>query len=108
MSNVNLSLKISLDDSQFIQVGDDIYTTLDSIKNEEQCIHFMGEKCLDILKAFEGRLTNKIIKDWLILSKALDQTCSYSNRWDDGKIIEELISGEEHSVSWYVHNCCEV
>ncbi|MGQ1784115.1 MULTISPECIES: hypothetical protein [unclassified Saccharicrinis] len=106
MANVDLSVKISLDDSQFIQVGEHIYTTLECINNEEQSIHFIEEKCLHILKKFEGRLTDKIIKDWLILSKALDQTCGYSNRWDDDKIIEELIRGEEHPVSWYVQNCC--
>lgn len=106
MSKVDLAVKISLDDSQFVQVGDHIYTMLECISNDEQSIHFIGEKCLNLLKSFEGRLTNKIIKEWLVLSRALDQTCSYSNRWDDSKILEQLIQGEEHPVSWYVHNCC--
>lgn len=105
MSKVDLSLKITLDNSQFVQVGDHIYTMLECISDDEQSIHFIGEKCLSLLKNFEGQLSNKIIKEWLVLSKALDQTCSYSNRWDDNKIIEQLIQGNEHSVSWYVHNC---
>jgi len=105
MSKVDFSFNISLDDSEFIQVGEDIYTTHESLNREQPSIHFIGIKCLSILKHFEGRLTQKIINEWFLLSKALDQTCSYENRWDDKKIIEELISGEQHPVSWYVHNC---
>ncbi|WP_066629215.1 hypothetical protein [Labilibacter marinus] len=106
MSQVDITLKITLDDSEFVQVGEHIYTTYESLTREEPTIHFIGNKCLNILKQFEGRLTLKVIKEWQLLSRALDQTCSYSNRWNDEKIIEELINGEEHPVSWYVHNCC--
>ncbi len=106
MSTVDLSLNISLDDSEFIQVEDHIYTTHESLNREEPTLHFIGTNCLSILKKFEGRLTRNIIDEWLLLSKALDQTCSFSNRWNDEKIIEELIQGVEHPVSWYVHNCC--
>ncbi len=105
MSKVDFSFNITLDDTEFIQVGKHIYTTHESLNREEPLIHFIGSKCLSILKKFEGRLTPKVINEWLLLSKALDQTCSYGNRWDDEKIIEELIRGEEHPVSWYVHNC---
>jgi len=105
MSKVDFSFNISLDDEEFIQVGDHIYTTHESLNKEKPSIHIIGSKCLSILKHFEGRLTQQIINEWFLLSKALDQTSSYENRWDDYKIIEELIRGEEHSVSWYVHNC---
>jgi hypothetical protein len=105
MSKVDFSLNISLDTSEFIQVGDNIYTTHDSLNRELPSIHFIGEKCLNTLKKFEGQLTQNIIEEWLLLSRALDQTCSFESQWDDLKIIETLIKGEEHPVSWYVHNC---
>ncbi|MCW3805902.1 hypothetical protein [Plebeiibacterium marinum] len=105
MSKVDFSFNISLDDSEFIQVGDNIYTTQESIHREQPAIHFIGSRCLDILKHFEGRLTTKIINDWLLLIKAMDQTTSSRNKWDNYKIIEELINGQDHSVSWYVNNC---
>ena len=105
MSKVDFSFNISLDDQEFIQVGDHIYTTHESLNREQPSVHFIGTKCLSILKTFEGRLTHNVISEWLLLSKALDQTCNFGNRWDDYKIIEELIRGEEHPVSWYVHNC---
>jgi hypothetical protein len=105
MSKVNFSLNINLDTSEFIQVGDNIYTTHDSLNRELPSIHFIGKKCLKTLKNFEGKLTKKIIEEWLLLSRALDQTCSFENQWDDNKIIDSLIKGEEHPVSWYVQNC---
>lgn len=105
MSKVDFSFNITLDDKEFIKVGEDIYTTHESLNREQPSIHFIATKCLSLLKKFEGRLTTKLIDEWLLLSRAMDQTCSYENRWDDEKIIEELIRGEEHPVSWYVHNC---
>lgn len=105
MSKVDFSFNITLDDEEFIKVGEEIYTTHESLKREEPSIHFIEKKCLHILKKFEGRLTSKVINEWLLLSKAMDQTCSYENSWDDEKIIGELINGEQHPVSWYVHNC---
>ncbi len=105
MSRVDLSLNISLDDSEFIQVGEHIYTTHESLKREQPSIHFIGTNCLDTLKKFEGRLTPRIIDEWLLLSRALDQTCSFENRWNDDLIIEELIKGVEHPVSWYAKHC---
>ncbi len=105
MTKVDLSLNISLDDSEFIQVGENIYTTHESLKREQPNIHFIGTKCLETLKKFEGKLSPKIIEEWLLLSKALDQTCSFENSWDDSKIIQELIRGAEHPISWFAHNC---
>ncbi len=105
MSKVDLSLNISLDDSEFIQVGDFIYTTHESLKREQPYIHFIGTNCLTTLKKYEGRLTAKIIDEWLLISRALDDISCFENRWDDDLIIEELIKGVEHPVSWYAKNC---
>ncbi len=105
MSRVDITLNISLDDFELIKVGKNIYTTHQSIYREQPNLHFISEEGLQILKKYEGELTSDIIEEWLILSKALDQTCGYSNQWDDNKILQELIKGEKHPVSWYVHNC---
>ncbi len=105
MARVDFTLNISLDDSEFLQADEHIYTTHESIYREEPTLHFITEECLAILKKFEGRLSSKMIEEWLVLSRALDQTSSYSYNWDDIKILEELIKGENHPVSWYAHNC---
>ena len=47
----------------------------------------------------------KAVKEWLLLSYAMDQSCSYHSKWDDYKILEELVAGREHTVSWYIENC---
>ncbi len=105
MSRIDFTLNISLDSSELIKVGEHIYTTHESIYREQPTLHFISEEGLQILKKYEGQLTSAIIEEWLVLSKALDQTCGYSSQWDDDKIITELIKGEKHSVSWYVHHC---
>ncbi len=105
MSRVDLSLNISLDDTEFIQVGDFIYTTHESLKREQPYIHFIGTKCLAVLKKFEGRITPRIIDEWLLISRALDDISCGENRCDDELIIEELIKGMEHPVSWYAKHC---
>lgn len=105
MTKKTFKFSITLDEKEFIQVEDHVYTTRESLKREEPKMEFMGARCLAILKEFEGRLTMKVVKEWLLLAYALDQSCSYHSNWDDHKILEELIAGNEHSVSWYVENC---
>lgn len=108
MTKKTFKFSITLDEKEFIQVEDHVYTTRESLKREEPKIEFMGARCLAILKEFEGRLTMKVVKEWLLLTYALDQSCSYHSNWDDHKILEELIAGNEHTVSWYVENCHRV
>jgi len=108
MAKKTFDFKITLDESEFVQVGNHIFTTHEFLKKEEPTINFINPKCLKILKEFEGRLTMKVVKEWRLLSYALDQCCSYHSSWDDHKIIEELIAGNEHSISWYVENCQRV
>ena len=105
MTQVTLKFTVNLDESEFVEVEGNIYTTHRFLAREEPQIHLINPGCLNILKKFEGRLTEDAIKEWLLLSRALDQTCSYHNNWNDEKIIEELIAGREHPVSWYVDNC---
>lgn len=96
---------ITLDENEFIQVEDHIFTTHDILKREEHNVVIVGPKCLAVLKEFQGNLTMKVVKEWLLLSQALDQSCSYHSKWDDHKILEELMAGREHSISWYMDNC---
>lgn len=105
MSQVDFTFTISLDDKEFIKVDDHVYTTRCSLQREEPKIHMIEMCCLSLLKEFEGRLTQPVVEEWLLLSKALDQSCSFENKWDDKKILQELIDGAEHSVSWYANNC---
>ena len=105
MSKKTFRFSITLDANEFVQVEDHVYTTHDILKREEPRIEIIGPNYLHLLKQFEGRLTMKVVKEWLLLSLALDHCCSYHSKWDDHKIIEEIISGNEHSVSWYVDNC---
>ncbi len=105
MNKVDFSFNITLDESEFVKVGDDIYTTGESIIREEPSIHFICDRGLMILKQFEGKLNKAVVDEWLLLSKAMDQTCSYGNKWDDVKILQELIKGEQHPISWYVNHC---
>jgi hypothetical protein len=105
MAKKTFEFSITLDNKEFIEVEDHIFTTHESLKREELKIECIGARCLSILKEFEGRLTMKAVKEWLMLSVALDQSCSYHSNWDDHKILEELIAGNEHPISWYVENC---
>jgi hypothetical protein len=105
MAQVNFTFNISLDESEFIQVEDLIYTTKETLARQEPRVQIICQNCLNILKDFEGRITKAVVDEWLLLSRALDQTCSYQNKWDDKMILEELIAGREHPVSWYVKNC---
>ena len=105
MSKVTFNFSLTLDEHEFIKVEDDFYTTRHFLLREEPRIHLIEPGCLKVLKQFEGRLTQKVINEWLLLSRALDQTCSFLNKWDDNKIFQELIAGNEHPVSWYVDHC---
>ncbi len=105
MSEVSLTLNVVLEEGEFITIGDHVYTTKASLLNEETKIHVVDSCCLEILKEFEGKLTQGIVEEWLLVSRALDQSCSFGNSWDDRKILIELIEGKQHPVSWYVSNC---
>ncbi|GET23895.1 hypothetical protein [Prolixibacter sp. NT017] len=108
MSTVTFNFSVTLDENEFIKVEDHLFTTRESLKREEPKVDLINPRCLSILKEFEGRLTMAVVQEWLLLSRALDQTCSYHSKWDDHKLLEELISGREHPVSWYIENCQEV
>ena len=105
MAKKTFKFSITLDDSEFIQVDDHIFTTHDILKREEHNIEVICPNCLGILKEFQGRLSMKAVQEWLLLSQALDQSCSYESSWDDHKILAEIIAGKVHSISWYVENC---
>ncbi|MCU4165908.1 hypothetical protein [Carboxylicivirga caseinilyticus] len=105
MSKQNLSLHVVLESDEYIKVSDHVYTTKASLLNEETKLHLIDTCCLNILKEFEGELTQPIVEEWLLLSKALDQSCNYENSWDDRKMLKELIDGKSHSVSWYALHC---
>lgn len=96
---------ITLDENEFIQVEDHIFTSKEILKKEKPNMDMIGPKYLKLLKEFKGEMTMKAVKEWLLLSLALDQCCSYHTRWDDHKILEELLAGREHSISWYIENC---
>ena len=105
MGTVNFTFNITLDENEFIRVDDHLFTTRETLSREEPKVHLIRPKFLELLKEFEGKLTMKLVDEWMLLSRALDQCCSYENKWDDKKIIEELIKGQDHPVSWYVKNC---
>lgn len=105
MSKVNLTLNVVLDEGEFVKIDEHVYTTKASLQNEETKVHIVDKCCLEILNDFKGKLNKQIVDEWLLLSRALDQSCNYENSWDDRKILEELIEGSEHSVSWYALNC---
>lgn len=105
MAQVTLNFSVTLDDKEFVKVEDEIYTTRCSLTREEPRIHFIEKSCLEFLKEFEGKLTQKMVNEWLLITKALDQTCSYETNWNDKKIMQELIAGREHPVSWYFEHC---
>ncbi|MDK2842143.1 MAG: hypothetical protein PWQ17_1648 [Anaerophaga sp.] len=105
MSENKISFGVTLGSDEFVKIEDHIFTTHESLLKEEPQIHLVGKNCLKILKEFEDRLTLKSINEWMLLSRALDQTCGFETSWDDRKILKELVSGQEHPVSWYAHNC---
>lgn len=105
MSTVTFNFSAQLDDKEFVKIEDHLFTTRESLKREEPKVDLISERCLSILKEFEGRLSMKVVREWLLLSKALDQCCGYHSKWDDHKILEELISERDHPFSWYVDNC---
>jgi hypothetical protein len=105
MGNVTYNFSVTLDSDEFIKVEDHIFTTKSSLKKEEHKIDIIGYRCLQVLKDFEDSLTMNIVNEWLLTSRALDQTCSFHAKWDDHKILEELIAGRDHPLSWYVKNC---
>jgi hypothetical protein len=105
MGKVDFTFNIALDEDEFVKVEDHLYTTRETLRREEPKVHLICKGFLETLKDFEGLLTNKIVDEWLLLTRALDQTCSYGSSWDDRKILKELIAGNEHPVGWYVKNC---
>ncbi|ASB49814.1 hypothetical protein [Alkalitalea saponilacus] len=105
MGKINFTFNIALDEQEFVRVDDYIFTTRETLRREEPKVQLICEKFLSTLKEFEGQLTMKIVEEYLLLSKALDQTCSFENNWDDKKILTELINGADHPVSWYARNC---
>jgi len=105
MSQVNFTFTVMLDENEFVNVDDHLYTTRSTLQREEPKVHMIDKCSLKVLKEFEGQITQPMIEEWLLLSKALDQSCSYGSRWDDKKILQELITGAEHSVSWYANHC---
>src|SRR5665647_633034 len=106
MAKKTFNFTITLDEDDFIQVEDHIFTTKEIIKQEEPNVDLIGPKYLKLLKALHIELlTMKAVREWLLLSLALDQCCSYHSNWDDHKILEELVAGREHSISWYMDNC---
>jgi hypothetical protein len=105
MGKINFTFNISLDENEFVRVDDQLFTTRETLRREEPKVHLINAAFLQLLKSFDGRLTMKAVEEWMLLSRALDQTCSFENCWDDRKILEELIKGEDHPVSWYVKNC---
>ncbi len=105
MTKKTFKFSISLNENEFIQIEDHLFTTRDILKREEPYVEIIGPRYLQLLKQFEGKLTMKAVKEWLLLSYAMDQSCSYHSKWDDYKILEELVAGREHTVSWYIENC---
>ncbi len=105
MAKKTFKFSITLDEHEYVQIEDHVYTTHEILKREDPKIEIIGPRYLQLLKEFEGRLTMKVVREWLLLSYALDQSCSYHSKWNDHKIIEELLAGQEHSISWYIENC---
>ena len=106
MAERTFNFSVSLDESEFVQVENHIFTTKEILKREEPNVDMIESKYLKLLKNIEiSNLTMKAVKEWLLLSLALDQCCSYHSKWDDHKILQELVAGREHSISWYMDNC---
>jgi hypothetical protein len=106
MAERMFNFSVTLDENEFVQVENHIFTTKEILKREEPNVDMIEPKYLKLLKNIEiGNLTMKAVKEWLLLSLALDQCCSYHSKWDDHKILEELVAGREHSISWYMDNC---
>ncbi len=105
MSQVSFTFTIMLEENEFISIDDHLYTTRSSLQREEPKIHMIDKCCLEILKEFEGNINQPMVEEWLLLTKALDQSCSFESQWDDRKILQELIAGAKHPVSWYAQHC---
>lgn len=106
MAKRTFNFSVTLDESEFVQVENHIFTTKEILKRGEPNVDMIEPKYLKLLKTLEvGNLTMKAVKEWLLLTLALDQCCSYHSKWDDRKILEELVAGREHSISWYIDNC---
>jgi hypothetical protein len=105
MTTIDLSFSLQLDEEEYFKVGDHIYTNNEKLKNFEHKLHFCGERAIQAFKKHEKELSFNIMESWSKLCKALDQCTCCCAEWDQEKIIEELISGRTHSVSWYVENC---
>jgi hypothetical protein len=106
MAEKTFNFSVTLDEDEFVQVEDHIFTTREILKREEPNVDMIGPKYLKLLKTLAvENITMKAVKEWLLLSLALDHCCSYHSRWDDQKILEELVAGREHSISWYMDNC---
>ncbi len=106
MAQKTFNFSVTLDENEFVQVEDHIFTTREILKKEQPNVDMIGPKYLKLLKNLEiDNLTMQAVKEWLLLSLALDQCCSYHSKWDDHKILEELVAGREHSISWYMDNC---
>jgi hypothetical protein len=88
-----------------IELEDHLFTTHDILKREDHNVVVLGSNCLQTLMEFEGKLTMKAVQEWLLLSHAIDQSCSYRINRDDHKILEEILAGRLHNISWYVENC---
>ena len=96
---------ITLDENEFIEVEDHLFTTHEILKREDHNVVVLGQSALQTLKEFKGKLTMKAVHEWLLLSHAIDQSCSYRINRDDHKILEEILAGRVHNISWYVENC---
>jgi len=106
MADKTFDFSVTLDEAEFIQVENHIFTTREILKRELPNIDMIGPKYLKMLKSLKiSNLTMSAVREWLLLSLALDQCCSYHSEWDDHKILEELVAGREHSISWYMDNC---
>ncbi len=106
MAQKTFNFTVTLDEDEFVQVEDHIFTTKEILKREEPNVDMIGPKYLILLKNLDmSNLTMKAVREWLLLSLALDHCCSYHSKWDDHKILEELVAGREHSISWYMDNC---
>jgi hypothetical protein len=105
MKSEKIVLNLYLEEDEFIKVDGCLFTTRESLMREEPKVYLIGKKCLKMLKEFEENLTFKIVNEWMLLSRAMDQTCGFETSWDDRKILSELVKGLDHPVSWYVKNC---
>ncbi len=105
MAKEKYTVSITLEPDEYLKVGEDLYTSREFLISDDLKIHLICRKGLELLKEFEGKLTPRIVNEWILLSRALDQTCNYETKWNDRMIIKELIAGKEYPVSWYVSNC---